>query len=169
MSNADIHTLNELRNRKLELEMEEKAAREGLTNALAKTPKAAREYAIEDLALPALGVGLAVYATYRVLRSGKKDQQSAVQRVDEQAPLRTSHTAYPERPHPRATAAVPPPPQPAATQSATPPPTKKSAFDWGKMLAAGKLIVPAVQAITTIVMNQRTHEEVQETQEQIAS
>lgn len=189
---SNISTLDQLRERKLRLELEEREARRGLSDTLANTPRAAKEYAVEDLALPAMGIGLAAYVAYRFLRSDKREEPTEkvvyvrepydAERADREQreavrsrqQLHTSHTVYPDpqpapnpqptiRKEPRVQAAYSAP-QPASTLKQR---TGGSAFDWGKLLAAGKLLVPAVQAITTVVMNQRTHEEVQETQQEV--
>jgi len=72
---SNISSLSELRNRRDEIKAEQEAARQGLTSTLAAAPAKAKEYALEDLALPALGIGLAIYVGYRVLRPRKQRGQ----------------------------------------------------------------------------------------------
>lgn len=128
----NIHSIAELKERKAALAAESEAARNGLTSALAEAPEKAKDYALEDLALPALGIGLAAYVGYRVVRKRQHDQ----------ARLHYAENGMPSR------AYVPPAHQP---------PRKSSAFSLGGLIAAGKLLIPVAQAVIGVIQNQQAN------------
>jgi hypothetical protein len=144
---SNISSLSELRERREKIKAEQEAARQGLTSTLATAPEKAKEYALEDLALPALGIGLAVYVGYRVLRPAR------------QAPEPTTPAQAQYLQHPQSAQQVDTPPV-RVPRPANPPreprpvPTKavvKRSFNFAKLIAAGKLLVPAAQAIISAV------------------
>lgn len=154
MSNAsNINSLAALRERREELAAEEQTAIQGLTSSLAAAPAKAKDYALEDLALPALGIGLAAYVGYRLLRSGKSKhnlggEQPAV------IPAQTQWANDQPAPVSRAAAAAPQ----RSVQASRPVisgETKKGAFNLATVVAAGKLLIPAAQAIIGVVQNQQ--------------
>lgn len=151
---SNISSLTELRDRREEIKAEQEAARQGLTSTLAAAPAKAKDYALEDLALPALGVGLAVYVGYRVLRPRKQREEEPQSAVYPPPP---QHLQQPQRdqvgtaPAPSAVrASRPTRPAPAIARKAV-----KSSFNLAKLMAVGKMLIPAAQAIMSVVQEQQ--------------
>lgn len=158
MSNANnINSLAALRERRQEIAAEEQAAKKGLTSTLAQAPAKAKDYALEDLALPALGIGLAVYVGYRVLRPRKPSGPAApAAAVYHEAPAAPAYSE-PE-PAPASVAQPRPQPKPVLRREYVAP-VKKGLFNLGTLMTAGKLLIPAAQAIIGVVQN---HQEKQD-------
>lgn len=165
---SNITSLTELKRRQEELAAERVAARRGLTDTLAKTPEKAKDYALEDLALPALGVGLAIYVGYRVLRSDDKKKPRYVYALDENDVL------LPRQPAPAVVQQARPAPAPAPVQRSVPPPpppprpappqqqqedddveVPKSAIGFASVLGVIKVLVPAAKAIYDAVQDHK--------------
>lgn len=147
---SNISSLSELRDRREEIKTEQEAARRGLTSSLASAPSKAKEYALEDLALPALGIGLAAYVAYRVLRSDEMPQQQQQQVNPAPQPQGPRPQEGPvARPAPRAAAAQPV--RPVQEARGTRQEVTKSSFDFGSILTVGKLLIPAAQAIVGVI------------------
>lgn len=167
----NIQSLSALRERKKEIEAEQELAVKGLSSSLASAPAKAKEYAIEDLALPALGIGLAVYVGYRIFRSNDGPGARELQRPetlahpDYAAASRYSPPERVVRPAMQSTAPAPTP-QPVSQQQQLSE-TAESAFNFGSLIAAGKILVPAAQAIIGIVQNQQTQNKVEEVTEDV--
>jgi len=158
MSNvSNISTLADLRERREENSAEQKAALNGLTSSLAQAPARAKEYALEDLAVPALGIGLAVYIGYRVFRSPEPAPTERVETtVYRDAPQRAEHSEPEPRREPSES-----PRRVAAVPRHQYEPAKKGLFNLGTMMTAGKLLIPAAQAIIGVIQNQQTKEHVE--------
>jgi len=154
MSNiSNINSLTALRERREELADEQKKAQKGLTSTLAQAPAKAKDYALEDLALPALGIGLAVYVGYRLLRPRKSSGHAEVEApVYREVPAGTTYSAPTSRPKE----------QPRRKHVA---PAKKSLFNFSTLMNAGKILIPATQAIIGVVQNQQTKQDIQEATE----
>lgn len=154
---SSISSLSELRERQEEIKAEQAAARNGLTSTLAAAPQKAKEYALEDLALPALGIGLAAYVGYRVLRSGKQENEE-VRSVAHAAPAQ--HLQQPQRSQ-VATASAPQVTRPArearATREVQTREVVKSGFNFASLITVGKLLIPATQAIIGVIQNQKAN------------
>lgn len=174
---SNISSLAELRDRREEIAAEQKTARAGLTSTLATAPAKAKEYAIEDLALPALGIGLAAYVGYRVLRSNKREEPQQPEVSFENASARGA-MAVASYQAPR-DATVSPPTRaysavPVQRPVYSPPPASRkmsdeaveSGFKFGSLIAAGKLLIPAAQMIIGVIQNQRSK---QNTESQLAT
>ncbi len=126
---SNINSLAALRERREEIATEQEAARKGLTSTLAEAPAKAKDYAIEDLALPALGIGLAIYVGYRVLRPRQSPDYEEVEMAAHQVPVNQPHSV-------------------AA-------PAQKSLFSISTLMTAGKILVPAVQAIIGVIQESK--------------
>jgi hypothetical protein len=146
---SNINSLAALRERRREIASEQKAAKQGLTSTLAQAPAKAKDYALEDLALPALGIGLAFYVGYRLLRSRK-----TADHVTGQVPQQTAVAAGPPAPA-RTRAESRPLPTPPRNNAQ---PAKKSLLNLSTLMTAGKLLIPAAQAIFGVVQDQRTQQ-----------
>lgn len=144
---ANINTLTALRERKAALTAEASTARQGLTSTLAKTPATAKEYALEDLAIPALGVGLAIYVGYRLLRSKPEQLPIPYAQPAYEAPL-SAQVPFVHAKESKSARGY-------AVPKASPPPAKKSGFNFSSIISAGKMLVPVVQAVVGIVQNQQ--------------
>ena len=136
---ANIDSLKELRARKAEIQAENQAARQGLVSSLSKAPSKVAQFAYEDLALPAMGIGLAVYVGYRLLRSRKKtyekntvDPPTIPQALPAQEERYIPETRVWQRPQPE-----------AEPSNAT--------FSIDHLLTAGRILVPAAMAIFDVV------------------
>lgn len=163
MSNAsNINSLTALRERREALAAEQEAAKKGLTSTLAQAPAKAKDYALEDLALPALGVGLAIYVGYRLLRPRKSSGSIATEQVSIQsAPAVAPRPAAVPAARPVAAARPQPVPPPRRSYSE---PVKKGLFDLGTLMTAGKLLIPAAQAIIGVVQNHQTNHQMKKTE-----
>jgi|AntRauTorckE5430_2_1112549.scaffolds.fasta_scaffold01190_3 hypothetical protein len=172
---TNISSLSALRERKAELAAEAITARQGLTSTLAKTPATAKEYALEDLAIPALGMGLAIYVGYRLLRPKRKQLPLSYAQPAYEAPVfaqlpyvhakETVETDSPQRQ--RITS-----PQPQAPTATNKPGAAKGGFNFSNIMTVGKILVPAVQAVVGIVQNQQldqVEQSVKQTKEEVAS
>lgn len=142
---ANIDSLEELRARKAEIQAENQAARQGLVSSLTKAPSKVAQFAYEDLALPAMGIGLAVYVGYRLLRSRKKEYQSTAEapadpQVQPVLPVQEKRNIPETRVWQR--------PQPKAE-----PPS--NTFNLDHLLTAGRILVPAAMAIFDVVKQNR--------------
>lgn len=165
-----INSLEELRARKAALKAEAQAARQGLSASLAKAPQKVKHFAYEDLALPVMGIGLAAYVGYRLLRSDKSTRQEVVAAAPREVRLV-------EQPAPRPKPSVPAPsaPRPApvvvAKDEAATAEAVSSGINFATVVAAGKLLIPAAQAIIGIVQNyqtqQQTEAQLEEAKEEI--
>jgi len=126
---SNINSLAALRERREEIATEQEAARQGLTSTLAEAPAKAKDYALEDLALPALGIGLAIYVGYRVLRPRQLPDYEEVEMAAQQAPVNQR----------RSVAA----------------PARTSLFSLSTLMTAGKILVPAAQAIIGVIQDSK--------------
>lgn len=153
----NIGSLEELRARKAEIKAENESARHGLVSSLSKAPGKIKEFAFEDLALPAMGIGLAVYVGYRFLRSNKSKPVT----LPPSAPMRVPASSV----APKQT----PPPRPA-TQQYTPPPAGNNdtaeavsaGFNFASLITAGNILFPAAKAIIGVVQNHRAKQQTAE-------
>lgn len=135
---SNISSLSELRSRREAIKAEQDAARQGFTSSLATAPTKAKAYALEDLALPALGIGLAVYVGYRVFRSGKPQEEELYLDAHGQPQQDVRyHAAAPARGY-----------RPA-------PSSRKRSFNFSSLIDAGKLLIPAAQAIIGVIQEQQ--------------
>lgn len=148
---SNITSMAELHKRQEELKQEQEAAQAGLASSLKRTPRTMSRFAYEDLALPAMGLGLAVYVGYRLLRNKPAAPAPAVaeEPLPEQQP---------------APAEMGPAPQPERIRRTTPSPTptqeQRSApegggFNFKSLISAGKILVPAAQAIISVIQSQQ--------------
>lgn len=160
---SNISSLSELRDRREEIKAEQEAARKGLTSTLVTAPAKAKEYALEDLALPALGIGLAAYVGYRLLRSGKKEEQWEQEKVDQRVP-QPAPGPRPARTELASTYSAPAPPvqQPTSYREEETRKVVKSSLNFASLISAGKLLIPAAQAIISVVQNQRSKEQTED-------
>ncbi|TXF90982.1 hypothetical protein FUA23_04050 [Neolewinella aurantiaca] len=151
---SNINSLTELRERREAIKAEQEAARRGLTTTLAAAPAKAKEYALEDLALPALGIGLAAYVGYRVFRSNKSEATPYINEptgpllpVPLARPREEAQPAY--TPPVRKQQVIRPVPEQKRTER-----FEKNGFNFLKLLTAGRLLIPAAQAIYSAVQKQ---------------
>lgn len=155
---SNISSLSELRERREAIKAEQQAARNGLTSTLAAAPQKAKEYALEDLALPALGVGLTAYLVYRILRSKDGPEPVFPERPYVQPVRGTNPQPQSEREVNAAHAPLaqrPAPVQQTARQEYPREVVKKN-FSFAKLITAGKLLVPAAQAIIGVIQSQQS-------------
>lgn len=149
---SSISSLSELRERREKIKAEQQAARQGLTSTLAAAPQKAKQYALEDLALPALGIGLAAYIGYRVFRT--KNRPGPVSSGRPYVPPVPGTNPPPQREANTAYNALPAPVSPTVRQDQAREAGKKS-FSFKSLIKAGKLLVPAVQAIIGVIQDQQ--------------
>ncbi|WP_020567056.1 hypothetical protein [Neolewinella persica] len=156
---SNIDSLADLHARQAQVKHETKAAKEGLVGSLAQAPGKMKRFAYEDLAIPAMGIGLAVYVGYRLMRSTNKSQLS---------PQQVMPAAQPMAPVP-ATPSAPTRDMPS-TENQAPRPVKrsmpevsakevaKSGLNLASIISAGKLLIPAAQAIMSAVQDHKAQQ-----------
>jgi hypothetical protein len=150
---SNINSISALRERREEIKSEQEAARRGLTSTLANAPQKAKEYALEDLALPALGIGLAAYIGYRILRSKNRPEQVFQEPRPETNQVYTQRTV--QGPSPSPTERVQRVQRAPRQEQARP--VEGKSFDFGKLISAGKLLIPAAQAIIGVIQDQKAN------------
>ncbi len=143
---STISSLAELQERKAELKEQQENAKAGLAKSLQRTPSTVSRFAYEDLALPVMGLGLMAYIGYRVFRKKSPAVAPVPPALPSAAPVAQAHEPAPA-------------PLPARRPSAaTPMPKNTSAdkgFDLKSILSAGRILVPAAQAIYTVMKSQQ--------------
>ena len=154
---SNIDSLAELHARQAEVKQETEAAKKRLVDSLAQAPGKVKQFAYEDLALPAMGIGLAVYVGYRLLRSGNRSQESFPPAAPE--PQHPPAAAITESPRTRTNASVQAPRSASAPRSEVPVATAgKSGLNFAAIISAGKIIIPAAQAIMSVVQNHKAQQ-----------
>jgi hypothetical protein len=154
MSNpSNIDSLADLHARQAEVRQETEAAKKGLVNSLAQAPGKVKQFAYEDLALPVMGIGLAVYVGYRLLRPNRS-QESYPQAAPE--PQHQPQAGVAENPQARYNAPAQAP-RPASAPRPAAPMTNagKSGFNFAAIISAGKILIPAAQAIMSAVQDHK--------------
>ncbi|MFK8161525.1 MAG: hypothetical protein AB8H12_03595 [Lewinella sp.] len=156
---SSIDSLAELHARQLQVKQETEAAKEGLVGSLAQAPGKMKQFAYEDLAIPAMGVGLAIYVGYRLLRSNDAPQ------VSNQAPM---PAPQPTNPAPMIQSAptgnIPSPqyqaPRPVnrSAPQASAEGVAKSGLNFKAIISAGKLLIPAAKAIMSAVQEHKAQQ-----------
>jgi hypothetical protein len=160
MSKASkIDSLAELHARQAQVKQEAKAAKEGLVGSLAQAPGKMKRFAYEDLAIPVMGISLAAYVGYRLLRSNNTSQVSVPQTLPAPQPMAPAPVIQSAP-----TGNIPSPqyqaPRPV-NRSAPVVSTKevaKSGLNLAAIISAGKLLIPAVQAIMSAVQEHKAQQ-----------
>jgi hypothetical protein len=156
---SKIDSLAELHARQAQVKQETKAAQEGLVGSLAQAPGKMKKFAYEDLALPVMGIGLAVYIGYRLLRSSDNSQDSLEQTMPAPQPMTpapmvqsapTGNIPSPQYQVPRPVNR--PAPQTSRGEGA------KRGLSLSAIISAGKLLIPAAQAIMSAVQDHKAQQ-----------
>jgi hypothetical protein len=156
---SKIDNLAELHARQAQVKQETKAAQEGLVGSLAQAPDKMKKFAYEDLAIPIMGIGLAVYIGYRLLRSSDNSQVSVPQTMPAPQPVAPAPMIQ----------SVPtgniPSPQyqaPRSVNRSTPQASRgggaKRGLNLSAIISAGKLLIPAAQAIMSAVQDHKAQQ-----------
>jgi hypothetical protein len=154
---SNIDSLAELHARQAEVKQETEVAKKGFVDSLAQAPGKVKQFAYEDLALPVMGIGLAVYVAYRLLRSDKGAQNSLQQAVPE--PQYLPPPTVTERPPTRHSAPVPAPRPASPPRPDVPGATvAKSSLNLAAIISAGKMLIPAAQAIMSAVQEHKAQQ-----------
>lgn len=153
---SNIDSLAELHERQAEVKQESELARKGFVDSLAQAPGKAKTFAYEDLAIPVMGIGVAAYVAYRLLRSNNRSKQNLPIPAT-QPPVLPVATA--EEPAVRSQVILPaprpvsPPPQEDLDNNAA-----KTGLSLAAIISVGRLLIPAAQAIMGAVQEHKANQ-----------
>jgi hypothetical protein len=154
---SNIDSLAELHARQAEVKQETAAAKQGFIDSLTQAPGKVKQFAYEDLALPVMGVGLALYVGYRLLRSDNRPQESFSHAAPEPQHFPPAPVAESQQVRYGAPAVAPRPANPP--RSAKPVASvAKSGLNLAAIISAGKIFIPAAQAIMSAVQDHKAQQ-----------
>lgn len=152
----EINTLAGIKERQAEIQREIKLSQKAVVNQLKTTADDAKQFALNDVLLPAVGIAAGAYVLTKVVKYSFRNQSSATTSV----PAQKTSPRTPPKPV-SAVGRFSSPEDPSGQVAPVTAPVKvethsvnKSAWA-GSLLRLGKLLVPAGKAIFEVIKNER--------------